>query len=197
MLPREEEKEDATQHDRCTVTQDQRKCNNSMDPWFRGGKAQRSLIKPLPRNPSVTIPPFKSTPPALAPQNPLSSAAVPSRPLEEEKQQQPEPGPHRGTITAASRLPRGDASRASTASPHLFPPAVLHSSPAEPEKGFYPSNIPSCTNTTSAPAGSWKSDAIGFVYAGKRCDVPAPRGAFTSHLAGGGRDEEKEGDEKR
>lgn len=36
--PGEEEKEDATQHDRCTVTQDQRKCNNSIEPWLRGGK---------------------------------------------------------------------------------------------------------------------------------------------------------------
>lgn len=36
--PGEEEMEDATQHDRCTVTQDQRKCNNSIEPWLRGGK---------------------------------------------------------------------------------------------------------------------------------------------------------------
>ncbi|KAF0047599.1 hypothetical protein F2P81_001232 [Scophthalmus maximus] len=34
----EEEEDDATQRDRCTVMQDQRKCNNSMEPWLRGEK---------------------------------------------------------------------------------------------------------------------------------------------------------------
>ena len=36
--PGEEEMEDTTQHDRCAVTQDQRKCNNSTEPWLGGGK---------------------------------------------------------------------------------------------------------------------------------------------------------------
>lgn len=38
--------------------------------------AQRYLIKPLPRNPSHTIPPFKSTPPSLIAQT-RSSSSVP------------------------------------------------------------------------------------------------------------------------
>lgn len=36
--PGEEEMEDAAQHDRCTVMQDRRKCNNSIEPWLGGGK---------------------------------------------------------------------------------------------------------------------------------------------------------------
>ncbi|KAI4817762.1 hypothetical protein KUCAC02_011139 [Chaenocephalus aceratus] len=119
IVPREEEMEDATQHDRCTVTQDRRKCNNSIEPWLRGGKVP-TLSCPNPasggeKKPASTK--HQSTAPHRS-----HCCLSPAR-----RRQQLYGDP-------AARHIRNEASRASV---HLSP-AVLHPGPAAPEQGHGP-----------------------------------------------------------